>query len=328
MILAGDIGGTKTNIALFREGTDQLSTPVNLQSFPSKEFESLDAIVHQYIAAHPAEVTTACFGIAGPVIGTSVQTANLAWHVEGRTLAGLIGIEHVNLINDLEATAYGIESLRGPQLYTLNEGRAIDKAPRALLAAGTGLGMAGLYWDGQHYHPIASEGGHADLSANNELEIDLLRYLREKFGPHVSCERALSGPGLFNIYSFLRDMKYAPEPGWLADEIDRGDKTAAVSNAALAKTSELATKALDVFVKIYGASAGNLGLLLKAIGGVYLGGGVAPRIIEKLKDGTFMRAFIDKGRMSSLVAAMPVHVILDDKTALYGAARCAISDRK
>ena len=327
MILAGDIGGTKTNVALFEEDADKLGAPITQQSFPSKQYDSLDAIIKEYIAAHPAEVKYACFGIAGPVVGGRVETPNLAWKVDGNVLAQTIGVERVDLINDLEATAFGIEGLKDAQLYTLNAGDQSRTGHRALIAAGTGLGMAGIFWDGGHYRPIASEGGHADFAPRNDMEIDLLRYLTEKFGGHVSYERALSGPGLFNIYSFLRDTKQADEPDWLAEEIASGDKTAAVSKAALANKSELAVKALDLFVTIYGAAAGNLALTFKSVSGLYIGGGIAPKIIEKLKSGGFMSAFQDKGRLSSLVGSIPVHVILDDKTALYGASRCAYNNR-
>jgi glucokinase len=326
MILAGDIGGTKTRIALFRAEADQLGAPINEQSFPSKQFDSLEDIVEKYLTGNTAKVDIACFGIAGPVIGSQVETANLAWHVDADVLAQTIGIKRVDVINDLEATADGISGLHDQQLYTLNEGNPAPAGNRALIAAGTGLGMAGMFWDGQRYRPMASEGGHTDFAPRNEMEIDLFRYLTRKFNGHVSCERALSGPGLFNIYCFLRDTNFAEEPSWLAEAIANGDQTAAVSSAALSEKSELAMKALDVFVGIYGAMAGNLALIMKATGGLYLGGGIAPKIIEKLKDGLFMCAFKDKGRMSSLVATIPVHVILDDKTALYGAARCAFDN--
>ena len=328
MILAGDVGGTKTSVALFHQDAEHLTEPINQKSFPSQQYTSLDVILKEYIAAMPAEVKYACFGIAGPVVNGRVETPNLAWVVDSKKLARTIGIARVDLINDLEATAYGIEGLRDQQLYTLNEGDGSRVGHRALIAAGTGLGMAGIFWDGQHYRPIASEGGHIDFAPRNETETALLGYLREKFGGHVSYECVLSGPGLFNIYSFLRDTKRAEEPDWLAEEIKLGDGTTAVSQAALAGKSDLAVNALDLFVEIYGAMAGNLALLLKSIGGLYIGGGIAPKIIEKLKDGRFMRTFKNKGRMSSLVASVPVHVILDDKTALYGAARCAYNNRK
>ncbi len=327
MILAGDIGGTKTNVALFQQDAEQLGTPINQKSFPSKQYNSLNAIIEEYVAANPGEVKASCFGIAGPVVGGKVETPNLAWTVDGDALARTIGVAHVALINDLEATAYGIEGLKDTQLYTLNAGDARE-GHRALIAAGTGLGMAGIFWDGQRYRPIASEGGHADFGPRNELEIELLRYLTEKFGAHVSYERALSGPGLFNIYSFLRDTKRAAEEDWLAEEIATGDKTAAVSKAALAHKSELAVQALNLFIDIYGAAAGNLVLTFKSVGGLYIGGGIAPKLLDKLKDGAFLRAFQAKGRMSALVGSIPVHVVLDDKTALYGAARCAYNNSR
>ena len=325
MIIAGDIGGTKTNVALFEPEGDKLGAAIAQKSFPSGKYPSLEAILEEFVAEHKPTVTGACFGIAGPVVEGRVETPNLAWVVNDHVLARTLKVDRVGLINDLEATAFGVEVLGPTQLHTLNEGDTTRTGHRALIAAGTGLGMAGIFWDGSRYHPIASEGGHADLAPRSDLEIELLRYLQKKFNGHVSYERVLSGPGLFNIYSFLRDQHYAEEPEWLAEEIRTGDKTAAVSKAALSKQSELAVKALDLFVQMYGAMSGNLALILKAFGGLYIGGGIAPKIIEKLKDGTFMQAFKDKGRLSSLVASIPVHVILDDKTALYGAARCALT---
>jgi glucokinase len=322
MILAGDIGGTKTNVALFENA--QTGKPLAQRSFPSGKYDSLESIVAEFVAEHQPEVTHACFGIAGPVKDGQVKTPNLKWTVDGRTLAQALKLEHVNLINDLEATAYGIEGLGEAQLHTLNEGKEEHGGHRALIAAGTGLGMAGLFYDGKHYRPIASEGGHIDYAPRTAIELELLNYMRDQIGGRVSYERVLSGPGLFNIYSFLRDHKYGEEPVWLAEQIKSGDGSAAVSDAGLSRKSELAVKALDLFADIYGAMAGNLALILKATGGLYIGGGIAPKLIEKLKDGTLMRAFMDKGRMSALVSNIPVRVILDDKTALYGAARCAV----
>ena len=324
MILAGDIGGTKTNVALFE--IEETGKPLAQRSFPSGKYDSLEAIVGEFIAENKPELTHACFGIAGPVKDGQVKTPNLKWVVDGQTLARTLKLEHVELINDLEATAYGIEGLGEAQLHTLNEGKAEAGAHRALIAAGTGLGMAGLFYDGRHYRPIASEGGHIDFAPRSALEHDLLNYMRERVGGRVSYERVLSGPGLFNIYSFLRDKKVAEEPDWLAEQIKAGDGSAAISVAGLSGKSELAARALDHFAEIYGSMAGNLALLLKATGGLYVGGGIAPKLLEKLKDGTFMKAFVDKGRMSALVSNIPVRVILDDKTALYGAARCAVKD--
>ncbi|HYG09426.1 MAG TPA: glucokinase [Pyrinomonadaceae bacterium] len=324
MILAGDIGGTKTNVALF-EG-EELGKPLAQRSFPSGKHDSLESIISEFVAEHQPQLTHACFGIAGPVKDGQVKTPNLKWVVNGQALAETLNLERVGLINDLEATAYGIEVLGASQLHALNEGKAEHGGHRALIAAGTGLGMAGLFYDGKHYRPIASEGGHIDYAPRAAIEHELLNYMRAKIGGRVSYERVLSGPGLFNIYSFLRDHKYGEEPDWLAAQIKAGDGSAAVSQAGLAGKSALAVKALDLFADIYGAMAGNLALILKATGGLYVGGGIAPKLIEKLKDGTFMRAFTDKGRMSALVSNIPVRVILDDKTALYGAARCAVEN--
>lgn len=325
MIIAGDIGGTKTNVALFEAEGDRLGRVVVQQSFPSGKYSSLESILEEFVAAHqPETVARACFGVAGPVVGNRVETPNLAWKVSGETLAETLKVESVRLINDLEATAYGIEVLDHSQLHILSAGNGSWHGPRALIAAGTGLGMAGIYFDGLHYHPMASEGGHVDFAPRDAREFDLLLYLREKLNGRVSYERVVSGMGIYNIYSFLRDRKIFEEPAWLAEELEAGDKTAAVSKAALAGKAEIAVEALDMFVAFYGAMAGNLALMLKSSGGLYVGGGIAPKIIEKLKDGVFVRNYRDKGRMSGLVESIPVRVILDDKTALYGAALYAL----
>jgi glucokinase len=325
MIIAGDIGGTKTNVALFEADGDRLGRVVAQQSYPSNKHPSLEAIVEEFLASHrDEEVTSACFGIAGPVVGNRVDATNLAWDVSAEVLAETLKVERVRLINDLEATAYGIGELGPEQLYTLNEGEGERPGHRGLIAAGTGLGMASIYFDGSRYHPMPSEGGHVDFAPRNEREYELLTYLQEQIGGRVSCERVLSGMGLINIYSFLRDRGHGEEPAWLAEEMRTGDPSAAISRAALAGKSELAETALEIFVEVYGAMAGNLALLLKSVGGLYVGGGIAPKIMPKLTDGTFMRTYSDKGRMTGLVNSIPVRVILDDKTALYGAARCAL----
>ena len=323
MIIAGDIGGTKTNVALFEPGEGPAPEPLAQASYHNAGFDSLEAILEDFLAGHPARITHACFGVAGPVVAGHVSATNLSWDVSEESLRRRLKLDRVRLINDLEATAYGVECLSPRHLYTLHEGKGHREGHRALIAAGTGLGMAGLFWDGRHFIPMPSEGGHMDFAPRNETEVELLRYVEGQVGGHVSYERVLSGPGLFTIYEFLRDRGHAEEPSWLAEELKRGDHSAAVSHAALAGRSELAARALDVFAGVYGAMAGNLVLLLKPAGGLYVGGGIAPKILEKLKDGTFMRAYLDKGRMSFITEATPVRVILDDKTALYGAALCA-----
>ncbi|HEX6184150.1 MAG TPA: glucokinase [Pyrinomonadaceae bacterium] len=327
MIIVGDIGGTKTNVALFDEAVGAfVGRPVVQQSFPSGRYDSLEAIVGEFVAAQkPVRLTHACFGVAGPVVRGRADGTNLAWTMSEEGLARALGLPRVRLINDLEATAYGIGELSPEQLYTLNEGEGERDGHRGLIAAGTGLGTAAIFYDGARYHPMPSEGGHIDFAPRDQREFELLQYLREKIGGRVSYERVLSGLGLFNIYSFLRDRGHGEEPAWLAEEIRTGDPSAAISRAALAGRSELAETTLQIFVEIYGAMAGNLALMLKSTGGLYVGGGIAPKIMEKLKDGTFMRHYGDKGRMSGLVKSIPVRVILDDKTALYGAARYALS---
>ncbi|MDT7806856.1 MAG: glucokinase [Acidobacteriota bacterium] len=325
MIIAGDIGGTKTNVALFDAVGGGVGRPSVQQSFPSARYGSLEDILAEFVTAHkPGRITHACFGVAGPVVSGRVEATNLVWKVSDEKVAASLGLTSVRLINDLEATAFGIGELGPEQLYTLNEGEGERRGHRALIAAGTGLGMAGIFYDGEYYHPMASEGGHMDFAPRNGREFEMLTYLHEKVGGRVSFERVLSGMGLFNIYSFLRDRGHGEEPAWLAEEIRTGDASAAISHAALAGTCELAVTALEMFVEVYGAMAGNLALLLKSVGGLYIGGGIAPKIMPKLKDGTFMRNYSDKGRMSGLVNSIPVRVILDDKTALYGAARCAL----
>jgi glucokinase len=330
MILAGDIGGTKTNLALFdAQGASQRTQA----SYRSAKYDSLEAIIAEFVGEQSQEkITAACFGIAGPVVGDQVKASNLAWTVERATLVRALDTSRVLLINDLEATAYGIEALSSHQCFTLSEGTSINHhegdsagvGHRALIAAGTGLGMAGIFFDGARFHPMPSEGGHIEFAPRDETQIALLQYLQRKFSGRASYERVLSGSGLVNIYEFLRDTSRAEESAQLAREIEEAsDIAATIGAAALAGKSELAMRALEMFVEIYGAAAGNLALLLKPVGGLYVGGGIAPKILDALKGGAFMRAFADKGRMSALAASFPVRVILDDKTALYGAARCA-----
>jgi glucokinase len=244
--------------------------------------------------------------------------------VDADQLATLLGFDAVTLVNDLEANALGLGALETKDFAVLNEGVPDADGNTAIISAGTGLGEAGLHFEGTMRRPFASEGGHADFAPRNELEIELLRYLLPQFR-HVSYERVLSGPGLLNIYRFLRDTGRAEEPVWLADEMNDGDPSAAITRAALQGKSELCMRALDLFVSIYGAEAGNLALKVKATGGVFLGGGIAPRIIEQLKSPAFMEAFTAKGRMRPLLEAVPVRVILNDMTALLGAALCASS---
>jgi len=320
LVLAGDVGGTKTNVALFSVHGERLR-PEWTQSFASKRYSGLVPVLQEFLAAGSAHsIDAACFGIAGPVVDGKVKTPNLPWMIDSGELRRALKLDSLALLNDLEAAAYGIFTLEDDEFCTLNQGIQRHSGNKALIAAGTGLGEAILHDDGRHFHPLASEGGHADFAPRDDLEIELLRYLMSQFG-HASYERALSGPGLFNIYGFLKEQRGFAEPKWLADRLAaENDPSAVVSMAALANEAEICVKALDLFVSIYGAEAGNLALRAKALRGLYVGGGIAPKILDKLKDETFMRAFTDKGRYADLLAAIPVQVVLNDQAGLRGAA--------
>ncbi len=322
MILAGDIGGTNTRLAYARVDGGRLRL-VAESTFPSRDHPNLEAVLTKFVSAHRLPVRQACFGVAGPVRNGRCEATNLPWVVDSRDLAKQLGLDKALVINDLEANAYGIAVLEPKDFAMLSEGDPDAQGNAALIAAGTGLGEAGLYWDGARHRPFASEGGHATFAPRNDLEMDLLRYLLTQF-EHVSYERVLSGPGLLNIYKFLRDTGRGEEPGWLAERMRRGDPPAVITQAALEGKSVLCTAALDLFVSLYGAEAGNLALGVLATGGLFVGGGIARNIVQKLKGSTFMTAFTAKGRMKPLLDAMPVRVILNDKTPLLGAARCAI----
>ncbi|MCX7722271.1 MAG: glucokinase [Verrucomicrobiae bacterium] len=320
MILAGDIGGTKVNLALFDVSAGRLVLRAT-GTFASQRYASLEQLALEFSAAHKLPVTHAAFGVAGPVKHGRAQLTNVNWTVDATSLSSSLQAT-VWLLNDLEATAYGIAALEPQDFVVLNAGEPGATGNAAVIAAGTGLGEAGLFWDGQRHVPWACEGGHAEFAPRTDLDIELLKYLRARFG-RVSWERVLSGPGLFNIYSFLKDTRRADEPAWLAEELSRGDPPAVISQAALACRAEICMKALDLFVAYYGAEASNLALKAMATAGVYIGGGIAPKVIAKLRDGTFMSAFNFGGRLTSLLEAIPVKVIMNEKTALLGAARFA-----
>ena len=321
MILAGDIGGTKVNLALFQiEGRGLV--PRVIQTYSSQDYPGLEHIVRAFIASNGSHAEYACFGIAGPVRQGRAQLTNLSWTVDARQLATALNLKHVWLVNDLEANAHGIAGLEPKDFVQLNHGDEGAAGNLAIISAGTGLGEAGLLWDGNRHLVIASEGGHADFSPRTDLDIELLRYLRERLG-QVSWENVLSGPGSYHIYQFLKDTGKGTEPAWLTDEFKDTDPPVAITRAALAGKSDLCIQALDLLVSYYGREAANLALKMLATGGVYIGGGIAPKIVSKLTDGKFVQSFVGNGRMKDLLAAMPVRVIMNDKTALIGAARFA-----
>jgi glucokinase len=322
IVLAGDVGGTKTRLGLF-EGTRSRLRLLFEKIYLSKNYKGLENILGDFLRGKQG-IATACFGVAGPVTQEVVIATNLPWWIDIQSLQKTLPIKKVEVINDLVANAYGISVLKKSDFEILNVGK-IKKGNQALISAGTGLGEAILFWDGQQHVPSPSEGGHAEFGPRNHLEMELFHYLSDYFD-HVSYERVLSGDGLFHIYQFLKDSKrFGKEPSWLFEKMKSEDPAEVISEIARLKKNKLCSKALDLFTSIYGASAGNLALQVMAVGGVFIGGGIAPKIIWKLKDRTFMKAFKEKGRLSHIVVPIPVKVIMNERTALLGAASRAIS---
>jgi len=323
VILAGDVGGTKTALALVEAGPARFGV-IREQELSSRDFPTFEAAVAAFLAHGPAApVDAACFGVAGPVVDGRCVTTNLPWELDEDILAAMLSARRVKLLNDLEATAHGVLTLGPDALATLQPGHP-RRGNLAVIAAGTGLGEALVVREGLHMIVVASEGGHSDFAPRTETEIELLRHLRKGFG-HVSWERIVSGPGLLAVYEFLRESEGMPEPAWLRARFDHEDPSAVVSEVALAGTDAVCAAALDIFVAAYGAEAGNLALKGLAVGGVFLAGGIAPKILPKLADGAFADAFRDKGRFADLMASIPVHVVLEPRAALFGAARVAAS---
>lgn len=326
MILAGDVGGTKTNLGLF-EGTGERLRLLRSDQFHSADFPGLSEVIHTFLGAGPVglDLRAACFGIPGPVADNRASTPNLAWVVDGARIGADLHVEPVALINDLVATAEGIPLLEPDEVAVLQAGSPEPEGNRALLAAGTGLGMALLPRVGGRFVPVPSEGGHADYPPRTADEVDLLVYLRERFG-RVSAERVVSGLGLANLYGFLRDVRKLPEsPRVRAALAAQEDPAKVIGEAAMSGECDLCGRALALFVAAYGALAGNLALLGTATAGVYLGGGIAPKILSHLASGPFLAAFRDKGRFETYLEQVPVRVILNDRAALLGAARHAAS---
>ena len=323
-VLAGDIGGTKTLLGLYRvEGG--APTLLREKHYATRDFKTLEEVASDFLSGAWA-IDAACFGVPGPIIGGVSHATNVPWTMEERALARALGVPGARLINDLEATAYGMLHLQESEIAVLQRGDPpAARAPIAVIAAGTGLGEAGLMplEDGR-WRSIATEGGHADFAPRGREQIELLEYLGDEFD-HVSFERVLSGPGLVNIYKFLKARSPGAEPQWLADEFARDDDAAAViSEAALKGRDPRCVEALRIFTDIYGAEASNLALKFMALGGVYVGGGIAPKILATLSAGGFVRAFLAKGRLDKVLARIPVRVSLSPAAALMGAARCAM----
>ncbi|MHB8302327.1 MAG: glucokinase [Acidobacteriaceae bacterium] len=329
MILAGDVGGTKVHLALYRFDHGALQH-VRDEKFSAPQYPDLQSIVREFLGAKDGqgaqavdEIDAACFGVPGPVRKNVIRLTNLPWTLDSRQLASDLKIEHLFLINDLEANGYGIGELNDDQVFVLSEGDSSQVGNRGLIAAGTGLGEGMMIWNGKSHIPMASEGGHTDFAPRTALEIELLQYLRAGLNGHVSWERACSGNGLKNIYAFLRDEKKLEESPALRQRMQEEDPNAVIGELGESGENELCAKTLEIFVSVYGAEAGNLALKILAHGGVYVGGGIAPKVLKTMQNGAFMNAFCDKGRMHDLVSHMPVRIILESRAALMGAAAYA-----
>jgi glucokinase len=322
VILAGDVGGTKTLLGLFRQ-VDGKTVCVREGSLPSQRFRCFEDLIGEFLSRTDCRVRRCVIGVAGPVVGGRSQVVNLRWPVETRRLAHVLGTDAVRVINDLEATAWGIPVVPPRKTVSLTPGLRARTGNAALVAAGTGLGMALMPWDGERHHPRASEGGHQTFGPRDDLEIDLVRFLRRRHG-RVSIERAVSGPAMSALYEFLVSSGRGKQSGLMRRRLAESDDTnAVVAQAGLTGEDAVAGKALDLFVSLYGAVAGDLALVAKATGGVFVGGGIAPKILPKLRAGGFIEAFRDKGRLRPLLERIPVRVILEPRTALLGAAQCA-----
>ena len=321
MILAGDIGGTKTILAIARSEGERVEI-VREQAFASREYAHFDELLALFLKeGGRGEVSAVCLGVAGPVREGRCRTTNLPWELDERELADAVDAPAVKLLNDVEAAAFGMLYLREDEFVVINRG-VPTRGNIAVIAAGTGLGESILAWDGRRHFPMPSEGGHADFAPRTDREIDLLRFLRDEFG-RVSYERVVSGPGQYHIYRYLLHARVAEEPRWLRDQLAADDPSSVVTRVGLAKQHPLCIEALDLFVSLYGAEAGNLALKAFAIGGVFVGGGIAPKIVQKLTDGAFMAAFTGKGRYREFLESIPVKVAINTRAPLLGAARYA-----
>jgi glucokinase len=321
-ILAGDIGGTKTNLGIFSRGARRPLLKI-FKTYPSSQYDDIESIVAQFLIEHPVTIHYACFGIAGPVNHGRCHVTNLPWEVRTRRIKSRFGFKHVQLINDLTATAFAIPLLKKNEVHVLQKGRAQKDGHLAIIAPGTGLGESIVVFEKGKYITVPSEGGHVDFAPGNENEVGLWRYLKKKYG-HVSLERILTGQGLSDIHSFLLNSgSDGKDLGILKRRMKDADPAMIISEEAITGKTKSCKNALNMFVSILGAATGNLALTGMTTGGVYLGGGIPPKILPKLNDKIFLSSFADKGRFKGLLERMPIYVILNDKTALLGAAAMA-----
>lgn len=323
LVLAGDLGGTNFRVAIFRN--DAEVTRLHFAKFRSADHSSLEEMVGLFLKDLTLEspLEAACFGVPGPNIAGIVTASNLGWKIEINALPKLIGVPRVEVLNDLESTAYGIEALRQTDLAPLQAGSGSRAGNQCVIAPGTGLGEAGLFWDGSRHTPWACEGGHADFAPTDELQHDLLTFLRREYG-RVSFERVVSGMGIANIYRFLRDTGRGVENPVVAREMMEQDAPAVIDRHAADGSCPLCSSTMDLFVQSLGAEASNLALKTMATGGVFLGGGIPPKILPLLRRPLFLEGFLNKGRLRPLLETMPINVVLNDETALLGSARNAL----
>lgn len=322
MILAGDIGGTKAILAIF--DTDGV-TCLKKQHYACADYASFTDLLTDFLRElDNSTLTVGCLGVAGPIINGDCITTNLPWQLSHQDIARQLGVDHVYLLNDLAATAWGILGLNKQHFVPLNANAQPKTGHIAILAAGTGLGEVIIAWDGEHYHVIAGEGGHSDFAPNNAQEIDLLRYLLQKHPDHVSCERLISGEGLCNIYQFLKDTGYAPAQASIEEKMATSDMAAVIGEAGVAGSDALCVEALALFCRLYGSEAGNLAIKCLPYAGVYLAGGISPKILPFLQASEFMPRYLAKGRLSNLLQQIPVNVCINPEVGLLGAVSYAL----
>ncbi len=320
MILAGEIGASHIRLGAFETEGHLLKCVVE-KGYETNAHSGIAEILTQFVRGEGIAVHQASFGVAGPVRHGRSKISNLPWVIDSGELAKQLRLNSVGLLNDLEAHAYGIDALESKDFMILAEGADDAEGNRAVISARTGLGMAGLYWDGFRHHPFACEGGHADFAPRDAIQTELLGYLQKKFG-RISCERVLSGPGIRNIYEFLRDTRKAEEPAWVREQIASAhDAPGAITQLGIEGKAAICVQAVAIFVSVFGAETGNAALRYMTTGGIFIGGAIASKVVANVKNSVFMDAFLDKGRMAGLLKEMPVKIILNDDCGLIGAAR-------
>ena len=318
IVLAADLGGTKVNFALYKATGSNMELIV-ADTYHSRDYPTFINIIQTFFKEHPdVKPDSICIGVAGPVVNGIADITNLNWMISADEISQAAGHEKVTLINDLEATAYGLACIKDEDLVTLNEGTKNNAGNIAVVAPGTGLGEAGLFWDGAAYHPFATEGGHTDFGPRTEQDIELYWFIKQQ-ETVVSREHVLSGPGIYRVYNFFKEVKKMEEPAWLKEALEKDDPSAVISNSAIEGNTEICIETMKVFVQHLGYESANLALKMKATGGLYLAGGIPPKIIELLKKETFMQAYRNCDRMHALVESVPIKVIMNQKLPLLGA---------